>query len=147
MWWRFAYESILETEIKRRKQNWSWEHMLEHRTLCRTYAEAYRAKLTSRKVTSEIQLNVDRHEERLDLFNLLLIRNQVDLEVEKSGILQKKETKQSSWFSGWWGGSKSDDNGGSDKDIRKSLAAPHASASTFILISICSGSIQDGHDE
>lgn len=119
VWWQFAYQSILETEIKRRKQSWSWQHMLEHRNLCRKYAEAYRTKLTCRKVTNEIQQNVDLYEERLDLFNLLLIRNRVDLEVEKSGILEKQVEKQGSWFTGWWSGTK--DNGdGDDKDICKS---------------------------
>lgn len=93
--------------------------MLEHRNLCRTYAEAYRTKLTCRKVTKDIQENVDWHEGRLDLFNLLLIRNRVDLEVEKSGILQKQEAKQGSWFSGWWGGGKADDGADNDKDICK----------------------------
>lgn len=124
VWWQFAYKAILETEIKRRKQNWSWLHMLEHRNLCRTYAETYRAKLTCRKVTAEIQKNVDTHEERLDLFNLLLIRNRVDLEVEKSGILKKQEEKQGSWFSGWWGGNKNAEDGGGDKDICKSFLPP-----------------------
>lgn len=81
MWWQFAMKAIIETEIKRRKKNWSWDHMLEHRNLCRSYAEAYRSKLTSKKVSNEIQQSVDFHEERLNLFNLLLIRNRVELEV------------------------------------------------------------------
>lgn len=98
--------------------------MLEHRNLCRTYAEAYRTKLTCRKVTADIQKNVDTHEECLDLFNLLLIRNRVDLEVEKSGILKKQEEKQGSWFSGWWGSSKSAEDDGGDKDICKSFLLP-----------------------
>lgn len=92
--------------------------MLEHRNLCRKYAEAYRTKLTCRKVTNEIQQNVDLYEERLDLFNLMLIRNRVDLEVEKSGILDKQVEKQGSWFTGWWGGTKDNGDGG-DKDICK----------------------------
>lgn len=93
--------------------------MLDHRNLCRSYGDAYHKKLTSRKVTKEIQENIDWHEERLDLFNLLLIRNRVDLEVEKSGILQKPEVKQGSWFSGWWGGGKADGGEGDEKDICK----------------------------
>lgn len=92
--------------------------MIEHRNLCRSYADAYRTKLTCRKLTNEIQQNVDSHEERLDLFNLLLIRNRVDLEVEKSGILLKQqEEKKGSWFSGWWSGNKADDSADGDKDI------------------------------
>lgn len=95
--------------------------MLEHRNLCRTYAEAYRTKLTCRKMTNDIQQNVDLHEERLDLFNLVLIRNRVNLEVEKLGVLQKQEVKQGSWYSGWWGGSKTNNDDDNDKDICESF--------------------------
>lgn len=119
MWWKFAYDSIIETEIKRRKRNWSWYHMREHRNLCRSYAEAYRAKLTARKISNDIQQRVDLHEEKLDLFNLMLIRNRVDLEVEKSGIKQQQESTKSSWFGGWWYGSKSSNDENTDKDIRE----------------------------
>lgn len=93
--------------------------MLNHRNLCRLYADAYRTKLTSKKCPADVQQCIDRHEESLDLFNLVLIRNRVNLEVEKSGKLQKTETQKGGWFSGWWGSSKSDESADKDKDIRK----------------------------
>lgn len=93
--------------------------MLEHRNLCRTYGEAYRSKLTSKKISNDLQQSIDFHEERLDLFNLLLIRNQVDLELEKSGKLQEQDLQKSSWFGGWFGGGKSNENDDTNKDICK----------------------------
>lgn len=57
--------------------------MLEHRNACRAYAEAYRTKLISKKLPADVKNAVDHYEEKLDLFNLLLIRNRIDLEVSK----------------------------------------------------------------
>lgn len=91
--------------------------MLEHRNACRSYAEAYRTKLVSKKVSNDVQICVDQHEKCLDLFNVILIRNRVDLEVEKSGKLQKPEIRKGGWFGGWWGGGKTEESADKDKDI------------------------------
>lgn len=55
--------------------------MQQHRNLCRQYAEAYRTKLLSKKVAADIQKLCDEGEEKINLFNLFLIRQRVDLEV------------------------------------------------------------------
>lgn len=119
IWWKFAYDSVMETEIKRRKRDWSWENMQNHRNMCRAYADAYRTKLTAKKVPNDVQQCIDRAEEALDLFNLVLIRKRVNFEVEQSGILQKPQQPSGGWFSGWWGGGKTDEPDSKDKDIRK----------------------------
>lgn len=121
IWWKFAYQCIMETEVKRKKNNWSWNHMLEHRIHCRKYADAYRLKLISKKISADVQKCCDYGEERLDLFNLILIRQRVDLEVEKSGKRHKEEKEKGGWFGGWWSGNKKDEDSESgDKDICKS---------------------------
>lgn len=75
--------------------------------------------MISKKVPADAQQALVQCEEELDLFNMILIRNRVDFEVEKSGLLQKAEPPKSGWFSGWWGGGKADENNGQNKDIRK----------------------------
>lgn len=80
-WWHFAYNCILEEDVKRRRRNWDWEHMLAHRKLCKDYAEAYQAKLTSGKLAAEHQEVSDRAEKSLDLFNLVVIRQRIEMEV------------------------------------------------------------------
>lgn len=67
--------------MRRKKNNWSWDHMLSHRNQCRLYAEAYRTKLLSKKISTDTQKLCDAGEENLNLFNLFLIRQRVDLEV------------------------------------------------------------------
>lgn len=120
IWWRFACNAIVETEVQRRKKDWSWNHIKKHLAMCREYADAYRTKITSKKVSNDVQQCIDRCEEQCDLFNLVLIRKRVNFEVEKSGILQKTQAQSSGWFSGWWGGGKTDDSDASkNENIRK----------------------------
>lgn len=40
-WWKFAYECILEVEVRRRRKNWNWEYILDHRSSCKAYAEVF----------------------------------------------------------------------------------------------------------
>lgn len=111
----------METEIKRRKRDWSWENMKNHRNMCRSYADAYRTKLTAKKLSHDVQQCLDRYEEDLDLFNLVLIRKRVNFEVEQSGVLQKPQEPSGGWFSSWWGGGKTEETADKDKDICKFL--------------------------
>lgn len=62
--------------------------MSQHRDACRAYAEAYRTKLISKKLSADVKNDVDLYEEKLDLFNLLLIRNRIDLEVNNKNIFR-----------------------------------------------------------
>lgn len=109
----------MDVEIKRRKRDWSWDNMKEHCHMARLYADAYRTKLTAKKLSNDTQQCLDRCEQHLDLFNLVLIRKRVNFQVEQSGILQKPPAQSGGWFSGWWGGGKSDEPADKDKDICK----------------------------
>ncbi|CAB3239394.1 unnamed protein product [Arctia plantaginis] len=109
-WWQFAYKCILEEEVRRRRRNWDWEHMLRHRTLCKDYAKVYQCKLSSRgKVTSDQQCLLDEAEKSLDLLNLVVIRQKIEMEVERLGKLAEEAKKSRGWFSGWWYGGSSHD--------------------------------------
>lgn len=80
VWWKFAFDSVLH-DVRRRKNNWSWDHMLEHRNLCKSYADVYKNKMTVKKVSSELVATCDFYEEKLDLFSLVVIRQRIELEV------------------------------------------------------------------
>lgn len=82
-WWHFAYTCILEEDIRRRRRNWLWSHMKQHRNLCRSYAAVYRAKLTSNKgkLTQEQLKLLEDCEKTIDIFNLVVIRQQIEMEV------------------------------------------------------------------
>ncbi|KAI8424304.1 hypothetical protein MSG28_002854 [Choristoneura fumiferana] len=130
-WWRFAYKCILEEKVLRRRRNWDWTHMLTHRTLCKDYASAYQCKLSNKgKTSNEQKCLMDEAEKKLDLLNLVVIRQRIEMEelpnegywtgeisldgvsiVERLGKIEAEARKTRGWFSGWWagGGSKDDD--------------------------------------
>jgi hypothetical protein len=55
--------------------------MSQFRRMCRTYSEAYRNKLTSRKVPADLQASLDNCEKIMDVFNIVLIRQKIEVEV------------------------------------------------------------------
>lgn len=55
--------------------------MKQHRDTCRSYAQAYRTKLTNKKIAQDIVDHLANCERILDVFNLIIIRQQIELEV------------------------------------------------------------------
>lgn len=110
-WWHFSYTCVLEEDVRRRRRNWDWTHMLSHRQLCKNYANAYQSKLSSRgKVNNDQQSVLDEAEKKLDLLNIVVIRQKIEMEVERLGKLEEEDKKSRGWFSGWWSGSSSKDD-------------------------------------
>ncbi|XP_037905174.1 vacuolar protein sorting-associated protein 13 isoform X4 [Hermetia illucens] len=110
-WWKFAITCVLETKIRKRRLEWSWEHMHQHRKLIRTYADVYKQKLLAKKPAASLIESVNLCEEKLDVLNLILIREQVNIEVEKIKQEEEKQKQgQGGWFSGWFGSSKKDES-------------------------------------
>ncbi|XP_072594807.1 intermembrane lipid transfer protein VPS13C isoform X3 [Vulpes vulpes] len=107
-WWKYAIDSVLEVHIRRYTQMWSWNNIKKHRQLLKSYKSAYKSKLTQPKVPEEIQKQIQDLEKTLDVFNIILARQQAQVEVIRSGQkLRKKSTdtgeKRGGWFSGFWG--------------------------------------------
>ncbi|KAJ1520910.1 hypothetical protein ONE63_003990 [Megalurothrips usitatus] len=125
-WWRFAYKCILEEEVRRKQRNWNWNFMREHRSLCKSYATAYRQKLTMKKIPAELTIQLQEMENKLDVFNIVLIRQRIEVQVERDQaeeLLQKQQRK--GWFSSWWGGAAEADaiQPGSAADLAKKIEA------------------------
>ncbi|XP_067143145.1 intermembrane lipid transfer protein Vps13 isoform X2 [Centruroides vittatus] len=97
VWWKFALQCILEEDIRRRKRDWSWDHMRNHRHLCRDYKEIYKQKILRQKMSKNVQETMQNAEKQLDLFNITLIRKQAELEVA-----QMKNKGYNSCWSGWF---------------------------------------------
>lgn len=79
-WWKFAMDSVL-SDVRRRRENWSWDHMISHRDTCREYEIAYKSKVQTKKPPATVLTKCDECEMKLDLFNLVVIRQKIDLEV------------------------------------------------------------------
>uniref|UniRef100_A0A670Z9M9 Vacuolar protein sorting 13 homolog C n=1 Tax=Pseudonaja textilis TaxID=8673 RepID=A0A670Z9M9_PSETE len=106
-WWKYAGNCILDLHIKRYAQMWSWNHIKSHRQLLKSYKNIYKLKLTQAKLSEETQKQIQDLERALDVFNIVLARQQAQTEVVRSGQkLSKKSAdreKKSGWFSGFWG--------------------------------------------
>ncbi|XP_004374680.1 intermembrane lipid transfer protein VPS13C isoform X1 [Trichechus manatus latirostris] len=107
-WWKYAIDSVLEVHVRRYTQMWSWSNIKKHRQLLRSYRSAYRNKLTQTKVSEEIQKQIQDLEKTLDVFNIILARQQAQVEVIRSGQKLRKKSadpgeKRGGWFSGFWG--------------------------------------------
>lgn len=61
--------------------------MKAHRDMCREYAQGYQVKLTTKKVTKDIEECLTNYEKKLDLFNLVIIRQQIEMEVSIMSII------------------------------------------------------------
>ncbi|XP_012537324.1 vacuolar protein sorting-associated protein 13 isoform X2 [Monomorium pharaonis] len=104
-WWRFAYTCVLEETVRRCRRNWDWDHMRQHRDTCRIYAEAYQTKLTTKKLAKEIEEQLTDCETRLDIFNLVIIRQQIEMEVERLAEREKSLRAKRGWFGFLWNSS------------------------------------------
>lgn len=119
-WWRFATTCVLE-DIKEYRRQFAWASIKEHCKMCRDYRDDYQTKLVSRKCPADVKSRLAVFEERLDLFNLQLIRQRVFVMVEAAGEMEKVKEEPKGWFSGWWGGSKDETSSGAD--VGKSLGS------------------------
>ncbi|TDG48268.1 hypothetical protein AWZ03_005223 [Drosophila navojoa] len=123
-WWKFAITAVLEYDIRRPKRTWTWNYIKDHRERCNEYAEKYKERELAKKPTKTLEESCKMLEEKLDLFNLLLIRQRVNIEIVK--YRESIPPRQTSWLGNWWGGNsaKSDgDEGTSQKLVRKFEAA------------------------
>ncbi|CAL8090191.1 unnamed protein product [Orchesella dallaii] len=104
-WWKYAYQCIIEEDVRRKRNNWDWNHMKWHRNLCKTYANVYYQKLTQPKLKADVLNTLNHCEMELDIFNITLVRKQVEMRIEKEG--SKAEVKPQAggggWFTGWGG--------------------------------------------
>ena len=99
-WWRFAFTAIMETDIKRRTNNWSWNAIREHRIQMNRYQELYKQNLLSKNIDSN-KSEIERLEKSLNLLSIVLARNQAEMETQQI-LKNRKEEPKKGWFSGWF---------------------------------------------
>nr|XP_020640413.1 vacuolar protein sorting-associated protein 13C isoform X1 [Pogona vitticeps] len=143
-WWKYVGNSILEVHIRRYTHMWSWSNIRHHRQLLKSYKNIYKSKLTQTKISEETQKQIQDLEKALDVFNIVLGRQQAQTEVIRSGqkLLRKKsadaEKKGGGWFSGLWGRreskKKEDEEEPSVPETIDDLMTPEEKAKLFTAI-------------
>ncbi|CAF3899768.1 unnamed protein product, partial [Rotaria magnacalcarata] len=115
--WKFAYEAIVNEEIRPRFECYKWENIKLHLDRCREYRSLHFQDLLG-KATVEQKQQAEELEKKLDVFNLTYIRRSAEIEAKK-----KKEQEPKTWWgsvSNWWGGNKPQDN--PDLDFEKVMS-------------------------
>ncbi|XP_067255653.1 intermembrane lipid transfer protein VPS13C isoform X2 [Chanodichthys erythropterus] len=104
-WWKYSINSILEVHIRRFNQMWAWNNIKKHRQKLKAYKAAYKVKLTQGKVREDTEKQIQELEKALDVFNIVLARQQVQMEVVRSGqkLVAKKATTQKQSGGGFFG--------------------------------------------
>ncbi|XP_021333517.2 intermembrane lipid transfer protein VPS13C isoform X4 [Danio rerio] len=109
-WWKYGISSILEVHVRRFNQMWNWTNIKKHRQTLKAYKAAYKVKLTqSAKVREDADKQIQELEKGLDVFNIVLARQQVQMEVVRSGqklVAKKAATQKQSgggFFSSFFG--------------------------------------------
>ncbi|XP_048040235.1 vacuolar protein sorting-associated protein 13C isoform X6 [Megalobrama amblycephala] len=104
-WWKYSINSILEVHIRRFNQMWAWNNIRKHRHTLKAYKAAYKVKLTQGKVREDTEKQIQELEKALDVFNIVLARQQVQMEVVRSGqkLVAKKATTQKQSGGGFFG--------------------------------------------
>ncbi|EDW71988.1 uncharacterized protein Dwil_GK10679 [Drosophila willistoni] len=122
-WWKFAINSVLEEDVRRNRRCWTWEYIKQHRDRCNMYAEKYKERELNKKPPATLLESCTLLEQELDVFNLLLIRQRVNIEIAKLRVTTPPE--QTGWFSGWWGsgGAKKDEGTTGENIVKKFEAA------------------------
>lgn len=59
VWWKYAIDCVL-VDVQRIKNNWNWNHMIQHRNNIREYARVYKKLQESKKKTSRFNCHVHR---------------------------------------------------------------------------------------
>ncbi|NWI85207.1 VP13C protein, partial [Pitta sordida] len=141
-WWKYAGNSVLEVHIRRHTRMWSWSNIKHHRQLLKNYKNVYKNKLTQSKLSEETQRQIQDLERQLDVFNIILARQQAQVETIRSGqkLLKKKSTeekKSGGWFSGFWGKRESRKKEDEDSPVPETideLMTPEEKAKLFTAI-------------
>uniref|UniRef100_A0A8B9UJF1 Vacuolar protein sorting 13 homolog C n=1 Tax=Anas zonorhyncha TaxID=75864 RepID=A0A8B9UJF1_9AVES len=135
-WWKYAGDSVLEIHIRRRTRMWSWSNMKQHRQLLKSYKNMYKNKLTQSKLSEETQRQIQDLERKLDVFNIILARQQAQVEV-RNDFSAEGEKKSGGWFSGFWGkreSRKKEDEESSVPETIDELMTPEEKAKLFTAI-------------
>ncbi|KTF79871.1 hypothetical protein cypCar_00020947 [Cyprinus carpio] len=142
-WWKYSINSILEVHIRRFNQMWNWNNIKKHRSTLKAYKAAYKIKLTQGKVREDTEKQIQELEKVLDVFNIVLARQQVQMEVVRSGqklVAKKAATQKESgggFFSSFFGkkeGKKKEEEEDKEPESIDSIMTPEEKTKLYTAI-------------
>lgn len=86
-WWKYAYNSLLEHNVK----PYTWSRVIEHRRNYRKYKEACLQSLL-RPNDTELKLDLQKYEDRLSILNIVIAREHARQELKNKVIEEKHQS-------------------------------------------------------
>ncbi|KAL3277157.1 hypothetical protein HHI36_012509 [Cryptolaemus montrouzieri] len=83
-WWKYAYQAIVEQRVK----PYSWSRIKQTRENYRKYVETYKQIIQNPNDT-ELKLDLQKHEDRLSIINVVIARQQSRLMLKSRSIGEK----------------------------------------------------------
>uniref|UniRef100_T1J6X9 Large ribosomal subunit protein uL13 n=1 Tax=Strigamia maritima TaxID=126957 RepID=T1J6X9_STRMM len=121
-WWHYAYRAVIEESIR----PYSWDRIRQHRERFREYRTLFKEFLLNSN-DSELKVDLQKQEDRLDLINIVIAREQARSEFakEEPERIRRKKSKKS-WWSSWWSSASDDEDdleviGEKDKNLWSQL--------------------------
>lgn len=108
---RYAGTVMLES-VRKRRNAWRWTHIKAHRQRCRSYQQLYARQLAKRPLAAGETEQLEQLERELDLFNLMLCRQQSQnaaarmLDEDKKSSSSAGGKGKGGWGSWIWGSRK-----------------------------------------
>uniref|UniRef100_A0A673N380 Vacuolar protein sorting-associated protein 13C-like n=1 Tax=Sinocyclocheilus rhinocerous TaxID=307959 RepID=A0A673N380_9TELE len=142
-WWKYSISSILEVHIRHFNQMWDWNNIKKHRHTLKAYKAAYKIKLTQGKVREDTEKQIQELEKVLDVFNIVLARQQIQMEVVRSGqklVAKKAATQKQSgggFFSSFFGkkeGKKKEEEEDKEPENIDSIMTPEEKTKLYTAI-------------
>nr|XP_046914733.1 vacuolar protein sorting-associated protein 13-like [Dermatophagoides farinae] len=115
-WWRFLYLAITETGIRRRKREFSWDHIETACKLRRRYLDLYKRKLLGQQKIDE---ELEELERELNLVVIVIVRAEAEYATKKILKEMEKEKSKSGWFRSWWSSGKNNNEKSVIEDLKK----------------------------
>ncbi|CAG9815731.1 unnamed protein product [Phaedon cochleariae] len=115
-WWHFAYRCLVEGDIRRKKRDWDWNHILGYRNMCREYQDLSMKQLQNKNLSSEEKERIVECEKVLDLTNIVIIRHTVEVESER---LTQVVPEKKGWFGWFKSSSQVNEDKASDKILKQ----------------------------
>ncbi|OTF80125.1 hypothetical protein BLA29_002848, partial [Euroglyphus maynei] len=115
-WWQFLYSAITETGIRRRKREFSWDHIEASCKRRRAYLDLYKRKLLGQQKIDE---ELEELERELNLIVIVMARAEAEVATKKILSEMEKEKSKRGWFRSFWSSSKTEDKESVIEDLKK----------------------------
>ncbi|KAL7675139.1 hypothetical protein ACOME3_001406 [Neoechinorhynchus agilis] len=100
--WRYAFDAVINDQIRPRRESWKWTSIKEHRQNLKEYRRLFVASSVQKSMLPDDLSRMRALEMKLDVFNLTLVRSSAHKEVSLKLEMEKQKESWSGWIRSFW---------------------------------------------